>query len=89
MELSHQIAFDVPSGYARRWYPLGRKGLIVLDPSISFGKPTLVSRGIATANIYDYYLGEEENLAPVCSWMNLTKKEVAAAVAYERQLAAA
>ena len=88
MELAHQIDFDMPTGFAQRWYPLGPNGLIVLDPRISFGKPTLVGRGVATANIYDLFLGEGENVKSVCSWMNLERKEVQAAVTFERQLAA-
>ena len=88
-QLAHQIDFDEPTGFARRWYPLGPKGLIVLDPRISFGQPTLVGRGVVTANVYDFFLGEREKVEPVCSWMNLNRREVQAAVTFERQLAAA
>jgi len=88
-QLAHQIDFDRPTGFARKWYPLGRDGLIVLDPSVSFGKPTLIGRGVPTANIYDFYLGEDEKMDNVCSWMDLKKEEVEAAVTFERQLAAA
>jgi len=88
-QLAHQIDFDEPTGLAERWYPLGPDGLIVLDPTISFGKPTLVGRGIATANVYDFFLGEGENVRRVCSWTNLTEKEVEAAVSFECDLAAA
>ena len=88
-QLARQIDFDQPTGVAQRWYPLGPKGLIVLDPRISFGKPTLRGRGIATANVYDLFLGENESVGRVCSWMNLEGKEVEAAVNFERLLAAA
>ncbi len=88
-QLAHQIDFDRPTGVAQRWYPLGPRGLIVLDPRISFGKPTLRGRGIATANVYDLFLGENESVGRVCSWMNLESKEVEAAVNFERLLAAA
>lgn len=88
-QLAHQIDFDHPTGVAQRWYPLGPKGLIVLDPRISFGKPTLRGRGIATANVYDLFLGENESIDRVGSWMNLESKEVEAAVKFERLLAAA
>jgi uncharacterized protein (DUF433 family) len=88
-QLATQIDFDQPTGIARRWYPLGQKGLIVLDPRISFGKPTLYGRGIATANVYDLFLGEKESIGRVSSWLNLKNKEVEAAVKFERLLAAA
>jgi uncharacterized protein (DUF433 family) len=88
-QLAHRIDFDQPTGLAQRWYPLGPKGLIVLDPRISFGKPTLRGRGIATANVYDLFLGENESIGRVCSWMNLKNKEVEAAIKFERFLAAA
>jgi uncharacterized protein (DUF433 family) len=87
-QLAHQIEFDEPTGFARKWYPLGSNGLIVLDPSISFGKPTIVHRGVATATVYDFFLGEKENLDQVCSWMNLQNHEVEMAVNFERQLSA-
>jgi uncharacterized protein (DUF433 family) len=87
-QLAQQIEFDRPTGFARRWYPLGPNGLVVLDPSISFGRPTIRERGVPTANVYDLYLGERENIESVCSWMNLDKKEVKAAVDFEIQLAA-
>ena len=88
-QLAHQIDFDEPTGFAERWYPLGQGGLVVLDPRISFGRPTLVGRGITTLNVYDFFLGEGEKVEPVCSWMNLKRQEVEAAVTFERQLAVA
>lgn len=87
-ELAHQIEFDSPTGFAKRWYPLGPDGLIVLDPNISFGNPTLVKRGVTTANVYDFFLAEGEKIESVCSWMNLRHEEVEAAVNYEIKLAA-
>ncbi|MFX0202053.1 MAG: hypothetical protein ACFFCW_38570 [Candidatus Hodarchaeota archaeon] len=88
-QLAHQIDFDEPTGFAERWYPLGQGGLVVLDPKIAFGQPTLIGRGITTSNIYDFFLGEGEEVGHVCSWMNLKRQEVEAAVTFERQLAAA
>ncbi len=88
-QLASQIDFDQPTGVAQRWYPLGPRGLIVLDPRISFGKPTLRGRGVATANVYDLFLGENKSIDRVCSWMNLKSREVEAAVKFEGLLAAA
>ncbi len=88
-ELAHQIEFHQPTGLAQRWYPLGARGHVVVDPRISFGQPSLVGRGVPTANVYDFYQGEQENTEAVSSWMGLPRDEVDAAVAFERHLMAA
>ena len=51
--------------------------------------PSLVGRGVSTANVYDLFLGEGETLDHVSSWMNLEEREVRAAVKFERHLATA
>lgn len=86
--LAHQINFDSPTGLARRWYPLGPKGLIMLDPLISFGRPTIVGKGIATANVHDFFVAEGNRTRPVQRWMGLTLPEIKAAVGFEQKLAA-
>ncbi len=88
-ELVHQIEFDRPTGFARRWFPLGQKGLIVLDPFISFGKPTLIKKNIPTENIFDCYLGEDKSIINVSHWFNIDPDEVKAAVTFELSLKAA
>jgi uncharacterized protein (DUF433 family) len=50
-----------PQGIAMRLYPFTRKRLpdepklVVIDPSVSFGRPTLTRTGIATAVIAERY----------------------------------
>jgi uncharacterized protein (DUF433 family) len=73
-------------GLANRWYPKGKNGLIVVDPQIAFGRPTLVGRGIATENIYDLYLGENERIEPVSHWFNVPRNEIKAAVSFQSHL---
>ncbi len=87
-QLSAQIEFDSPGGLARRWYPLGRGRPVVLDPSVCFGRPVLVGRGVATANVYDLFRAEHERVEAVRSWWDLTEREVKAAIEFERKLAA-
>lgn len=87
-ELSHQIDFDSATELALRWYPMGPDGLVVLDPMISFGSPTIVGRGIATGNVFDLFMAEERRVRPVCRWMDLAPNEVNAAVRFEEQFAA-
>jgi uncharacterized protein (DUF433 family) len=76
-------------GFANRWYPTpeGKQGLIVIDPQVSFGRPAIKGRGIATENVYDLYLGELEKVEPVSNWFQLPRHEVQAAVRFEAALA--
>ena len=87
-QLAHQIDFDLSTMLARRWYPMEPNRLIVLDPFISFGRPSIVDRGIATSNVYDFYIAENKSVKRLCSWMNITRKEAKAAVNFEEQFAA-
>jgi uncharacterized protein (DUF433 family) len=76
-------------GYATRWYPKGKQGLVVIDPQISFGRPTLISRGVATENIYDLYLGESKKIEPVSQWFKIPAPEIRAAVTFQSGLVGA
>lgn len=88
LELAKRIDFDDASQLARRWYPQGPQGRIVVDPSVSFGAPTIAGRGIATANVADLYHAEGGDLEAACNWWGLSRGEVEAAVEFERGLAA-
>lgn len=87
-QLARQIDFGSPEGLARRWYPLGRRRPVILDPLVSFGAPSIVGRGVKTANVHDLFVAEQGSVAAVRSWWNLTDAEVKAAVEFERSLAA-
>ena len=87
-ELSTQIDFDKNNGLARRWFPQGYNGLVVIDPTVSFGRPSIVHRGITTLNIYDLYLAENRDTRITCSWMNINTSELNAVILFEEQLAA-
>jgi uncharacterized protein (DUF433 family) len=86
VQLSEKIDFHNVTGLATRWYPLGIDGLIVVDPQISFGRPTIMGRGITTENIYDLYLGENKQIDSVSHWLDLPKNEAQAAVEFEYSL---
>jgi len=88
VELARHIQFETKTGLARRWYPLGQQGLVVLDPHISFGRPSIVHKGIATSNVYDFFLAEDRKVRPVCRWLGLSQREVNDAVRFEEMLAA-
>ncbi len=73
-------------GFARRWFPKGKTGNIVIDPQISFGRPSLIGYGVATANIYDLFLGENEQIIPVSEWFGIPTPKIKTAVQFERNL---
>jgi uncharacterized protein (DUF433 family) len=87
-ELADQIDFDRPTGLARRWYPPGTEGRVVLDPELSFGAPVVVRRGVQTAAIADLYHAESEDVRLVSEWMAIDEADVLAAVAFQERLAA-
>ena len=87
-QLAEQIEFESPAGLARRWYPLGRSRPVVLDPFVSFGAPSIVGRGVKTANVHDLFVAENESLVAVRAWWDLTEAEIEAAVEFEVGMAA-
>jgi len=87
-ELAHQIEFDTPTQLAHRWFPMDPNRLIVLDPDVSFGRPSIFGKGIATSNAYDFYIAENKNIRRLCSWMNISNQEAEATIEFEEHLAA-
>jgi len=87
-QIAARIDFDKPTGLAQRWYPMEDSRLIVLDPLVSFGRPSIAGRGIATANVYDLFVAENRSARCVCSWLGLRREEVERAVQFEQALVA-
>lgn len=87
--LATEVTFHDTTGFAERWFPLGPQASVVVDPRVSFGAPTIVGKGIETANIYDLYLAEDERTETVASWLGIELKHVQDAVAFESRLKAA
>lgn len=86
--LSDKLEFEniTEFGFAYKWYPNGKDNLIVIDPEVSFGRPTLVGRGVATNNIYDLFLGENSRIDSVSNWFNIPPREIEAAVQFEHSI---
>jgi len=51
------LDFDA-DGMAVRWWPMGKKRLVVLDTKRSFGQPIVDTEGVPTAVLYKAYLAE-------------------------------
>ncbi len=89
VQLADQIEFDRKAEFALRWFPDWGRGKVVLDPKLAYGRPVLVGSAIPTSILYDQYLGEGKELAPVAAWFDLRSADVRVAIAFERRLAAA
>lgn len=74
-----------------RWWPLGERKFVVLDPQRSFGRP-IVNEGSVPTSILAAAVraedGEAEAVPRVAKWYGVAPKAVAAAVEYEQRLAA-
>lgn len=44
--------FEFLRDLAARWYPLGMKVPLVIDPKISAGQPTIPGRGVTVATVF-------------------------------------
>ena len=87
--IGKQIDFSATSNWAERWYPPGHSRIIVLDPKVSFGSPTIAGHRITTSTVHEAYVAEDRDVGAVCDWMSVAPREVRAAVKFEQSLATA
>jgi len=73
--------------YAERWWPLGKKKDIVLDPSRNMGQPILNKYNVRTELIYDLYKSKH-NINEISDWYELDKNAIKAAISFEEGLVA-
>lgn len=71
-----------------RWWPLERRGGVVLDPERSFGQPIISDEGVSTNVLYRAFKAEGA-VDPVARWFDVKPKSVRLAIEYEKHLAAA
>lgn len=81
------IEVDFEKDLARRWWPLGKKHDVVLDPNRAFGRPIVNSAAIPTA-VLARAVKAEGSAERVARWYELSEKAVQDAVDFERHLAA-
>jgi hypothetical protein len=79
---------ELSNDEAIRWWPLERRGRVVLDPTRNFGQPTVNDEGVPTAALYRAFLVEGA-VDPVARWFQVKPRSVEAAIEFEKQLAAA
>ena len=70
-----------------RWWPMGKKHRVVLDPERLFGQPIINESGVPTAVLANAY-NVEESYEKVAKWYKVDQRAVREAVSFERKLAA-
>jgi uncharacterized protein (DUF433 family) len=73
---------------AARWWPMGTKGGVVIDPTRSFGQPIVAVEGVPT-RILARSFQAEESVEVVSRWFEVSRRSVRAAVRFEERLAQA
>ena len=82
-----ELDFDTSTSLAYRWWPLGRKTPIVLNPRISFGAPTVAGTAVRTSTIARVAGGSSKR--DVARAYQISVAKVSAALRFEAALAAA
>jgi uncharacterized protein (DUF433 family) len=73
---------------AVRWFPLGKRKTILLDPALQFGTPMVAHACIPTDTIYCAYMAEGGDKEMVARVFDITARMVIDAVEFEERLAA-
>jgi len=80
------IDFD-KNDYAQRWWPLGKKEDIVLDPARNMGQPILNKYNIKTELIYNLYK-TNHSISEISEWYELDQRAIETAISFEDRLVA-
>jgi len=75
-------------GDVSRWWPLGKRVPVFLDPSISFGRPIVAKQNVPTETIFEAVKANKSQ-AKVAAWYDIPLKAVRAAVRFEEETRAA
>jgi uncharacterized protein (DUF433 family) len=81
------VMFDPQTSLAKTWAPHpGDFPDVLIDPRVSFGKPTVRGTGIPTRVLFDQWKAEG-HLVQVADWFEVPLEAVKTAVAYELRTA--
>ena len=83
IDIAASIEFDDGSGAAERWYPCGMDGLVVIDPCLVGGRPSVDGRVVPTAEVHAAFVDEGRSVGAACARLGLDAGEVEAAVLFE------
>ena len=85
VHIAASIEFDAGSGAAERWYPCGMDGLVVIDPCLIGGRPSVDGRAVPTAEVHAAFVDDGRSVAAACTRLGLDAGEVEAAVLFEER----
>lgn len=85
MPFLNKIDYDLDTEQAIRWRIAD---MVVIDPTIRFGKPVVEEVGMSTSILRDSYFANDEDAGFVARWFGIKEDHVMAAVAFENDLAA-
>lgn len=80
------LDFD-ESNAASRWWPLGKKGRIVIDPERNFGKPIIDSLNIKVETIVDL-VRRNKSVSEIADWYDIDCESIYAALDYSERVPA-
>jgi len=81
-----ELEFAADSGLVR-WWPLGEKRFVVLDPTRNFGRPIVGRHGVPT-EVLANAVKAAGSVAEVAHWYEVPEPEIQDAVEFEQRLAA-
>jgi uncharacterized protein (DUF433 family) len=82
-----EIDFDESTALAERWWPLGKRVPVVLDPRLAFGAPVIEGTATRTAAVRHFARGE--SVPVLARAYEIDQKRVRAALRFEKLLARA
>lgn len=82
----HGVEYDEES-IVIRWWPLGQKRRVVIDPRRSLGQPIVQPEGVPTSILASAYR-REEDVNVVAEWYAVSARSVKDAIDFEGRLAA-
>jgi uncharacterized protein (DUF433 family) len=80
------LEYDIGTGDASRWWPLGKSKPIVLDPERAFGAAIVLPSTVPARSLAGAH-GAGESYERISNWFGVTKKEIQAAVEFEKMIA--
>lgn len=81
-----ELEFVEGSGLVR-WWPLGEKRMVVLDPTRNFGRPIVDPHGVPT-EVLANAAKAAGSIAEVARWYEVPEREIQDAIEFEQRLAA-
>jgi uncharacterized protein (DUF433 family) len=82
------VEFSPGNELARLWHPRPDCPNVVIDPRVSFGRPSIGEQGVPTVALFRQWRAEGGNRERVASWFHVKAEEVDQAVEFELLMAA-